>query len=239
MRFGPAPCLANEMSQTGQVIPWWSDLSGPARQALSLTSFAAEAANKSSDLVYDFIVIGAGIAGLAASAHAAMLGYSVLCLEAGPVVGLGATGRNAGILCAGINMPISLAPPHSANGDLWLATARALEETAQWASRADSLIEVQQRGGLGLASSKTAVQRLAQEARQRTAAGLSAHMLGVAEVAAMTGGRLDLTGVMAAICYPREGSVQPLTLLAELASQAKKSRCHYTWWRQRSQRDRE
>jgi glycine/D-amino acid oxidase-like deaminating enzyme len=218
MRFGPAPCLAEESSRTGQIIPWWSDLTEPVREALTLSNLASAKVGQS----YDFIVVGAGIAGLAATEHAARSGYRVLCLEAGPRIGLGATGRNAGILCAGINMPISLAPPDSENGDLWLATARALQETARLASRPDSLLEVTQRGGLGLASSKTAVRRLEQEAKQRTEAGLSAHMLSVSDVKTMTGGRLNLEGVQAAICYPEEGSIQPLTLLAQMASQAKR-----------------
>jgi glycine/D-amino acid oxidase-like deaminating enzyme len=218
MKFSSAPCLNEAVPLTRRQIPWWSDLSEAAQAALQLPALTG------SDIFsenFDLIVVGAGIAGLSAALAAAKLGLSVLCLEAGSTIGLGATGRNAGILCAGINMPIAEAPQGGESGKLWLATAQALSETALAAKQPGSLIRLTQRGGLGLATSKTAVKRLQQEARARTAAGLNAHMLGVSEVEKMSDGRLNLETVQGAICYPDEGNIQPLTLLAQTAADAR------------------
>ncbi|MBU6450800.1 MAG: FAD-dependent oxidoreductase [Cyanobacteria bacterium REEB67] len=218
MKFSSAPCLNEAAPLTRRLIPWWSDLSEAAQAALQIPALA------DGDIFsekFDLIVVGAGIAGLSATLAAAKLGLSVLCLEAGSTIGLGATGRNAGILCAGINMPITEAPQGGESGQLWLATAQALSETALAAKQLGSLIRLTQRGGLGLATSKTAVKRLQQEAKARTAAGLNAHMLGVSEVKKMSDGRLNLEAVQAAICYPDEGNIQPLTLLAQTAADAR------------------
>src|SRR5262249_47707243 len=84
-----------------------------------------------------------------------------------------------------------------------------------------ALVRITQRGGLGLATSTTAVKRLIHEAKARTDAGLNAHMVTPAEVKKMSGGRLNLKGVQTAICYPDEGSIHPLTLLAQFAHDAR------------------
>jgi glycine/D-amino acid oxidase-like deaminating enzyme len=172
---------------------------------------------------YDLIVVGAGVAGLSATLEAAKLGLAVLCLEAGSVIGLGATGRNAGILCAGINMPIARAPQNEDSGKLWLLTAQTLDEMVSQAKRPDSLLAATRRGGLGLATSRTALNRIKQEAKARTKAGLNAHVMDKKDVAKMAGGRLNLKNVQAAICYPDEGSIHPLTLLAQLAFDARRA----------------
>lgn len=208
---------------TGENIPWWLDLNDKARAALALPTRESEPGQYQALLKesYDVIVVGAGVAGLSATCEAARLGMKVLCLEAGPVIGLGATGRNAGILCAGINMPIADAPQDNEAGQLWRETAVTLKEMQAKSEEKGSLVRVTQRGGLGLAKSKTAVNRLIQEARARTEAGLNAHMLTTADLKKMSAGRLNLEAVLAAICYPDEGSIHPLTLLAQLAHDAR------------------
>jgi len=223
MKPSNATCLDQPDILTGAKIPWWADLSQAARAALSLPTPDSdrEACQKILASTYDVIVVGAGVAGLSATLEAARLGLRVLCLEAGPVIGLGATGRNAGILCAGINMPIADAPQDNEAGQLWRQTAITLKEMQAKSEEKGSLVRVTQRGGLGLATSKTAVKRLVQEAKARTDAGLNAHMIDCASVKKMSGGRLNLKGVLGAICYPDEGSIHPLTLLAQLAHDAR------------------
>ena len=223
MKLSAATCLQEPLNSTRDKIPWWQDLNAATRAALTLPSLQNEHGECARILgrEYDVVVVGAGVAGLSATVEATRLGLSVLCLEAGAVIGLGATGRNAGILCAGINMPIAQAPQDAECGQLWRQTAVALKEIQMRSQTKGSLVQVTQRGGLGLARSKTAVKRLVQEAKARTAAGLSAHMIECAEVSRMSGGRLNLRGVEAAICYPDEGSIQPLTLLAQLAQDAR------------------
>jgi glycine/D-amino acid oxidase-like deaminating enzyme len=223
MKLSTASCLEQPEMLTGAKIPWWADLTTGAREALSLPHLTNDPAVCREILSqnFDVIVVGAGVAGLSATGEAARLGLRALCLEAGPVIGLGATGRNAGILCAGINMPIAQAPQDNEAGQLWRQTAVTLKEMQTKSQAKNSLVRVTQRGGLGLATSKTAVKRLIQEAKARTDAGLNAHMLETAEVKKMSDGRLNLKGVLAAICYPDEGSIQPLTLLAQLAQDAR------------------
>ncbi|MBS1988892.1 MAG: FAD-dependent oxidoreductase [Cyanobacteria bacterium SZAS LIN-3] len=222
MKLSAAACLQEPVNETRVKIPWWQDLSTALKQALDLPTAQSEPDLCRNLLAqdWDLIVVGAGVAGLATALEAARLELKVLCLEAGETLGLGATGRNAGIMCAGINMPIALAPQDAESGQLWRQTAVTLKEIQVLAGQKDSLVQVTKRGGLGLARSKTAVKRLEQEARARTAAGLNAHMIDCTEVKKMSGGRLNLEGVQAAICYPDEGSIQPLSLLAQLATDA-------------------
>jgi glycine/D-amino acid oxidase-like deaminating enzyme len=223
MKLSAASCLDEPVNSTREKIPWWSDLSPAAISALNIPCLAEDKALCQKTLLsaFDLIVVGAGVAGLSATLEAARLGLNTLCLEAGPVIGLGATGRNAGILCAGINMPIAQAPQDNEAGQLWRQTAITLTEMQTKSQEAGSILRVIQRGGLGLATSKTAVKRLIHEAKARTEAGLQAHMLETADVKKMSGGRLNLKGVQAAICYPDEGGIHPLTLLAQLASDAR------------------
>ena len=65
--------------------------------------------------------------------------------------------------------------------------------------------------------------RLILEAKARTAAGLNAHMLSRADVDRMSDERINTRDVLAAICYPDEGSVQPLTMLAHIAREAREA----------------
>jgi glycine/D-amino acid oxidase-like deaminating enzyme len=223
MKLSTASCLDEPVNFTRDKIPWWLDLDKAARMALSIPTLESDGTLCQEILActFDVIVIGAGVAGLSATLEAAKLGLKVLCLEAGPVIGLGATGRNAGILCAGINMPIAQAPQDNEAGQLWRQTAITLAEMQAKSQETGSLVRVTQRGGLGLATSKTAVTRLIHEAKARTEAGLKAHMISTADAKKMSGGRLNLKGVQAAICYPDEGSIHPLTLLAQLACDAR------------------
>src|SRR5437660_7677563 len=100
-RYSSTPFLSRRTSD----IPWWDDLSPAALAELEI--------NPIEDLPsedYDVVVVGAGVAGLSAALSASQAGGRVLVLEKETRIGRGATGRNAGILSAGINMGLADLP---------------------------------------------------------------------------------------------------------------------------------
>jgi glycine/D-amino acid oxidase-like deaminating enzyme len=196
--------------------PWGANLNAEARAELALPGVEALPQE-----TVDVAVIGAGVAGLSAALAAAQAGASVVVLEAAQTVGQGATGRNAGILSAGINMGLADAPPGEDGMDMWPTTTRELLALVDEASKPDALLSVLLTGALSLAESPTAAHGLAREARARVALGLRAALWAPARVAEATAGRLNVKSVAAALWLPDEGRIQPLTLLAHLARQAR------------------
>ncbi|HEY7093771.1 MAG TPA: FAD-dependent oxidoreductase, partial [Ktedonobacterales bacterium] len=196
--------------------PWAEEISVEARTELDLPGIEALPASE-----VDVAVIGAGVAGLSAALAAAQAGANVVVLEATQTIGQGATGRNAGILSAGINMGLADAPPGEAGSDMWPATTRELLALVDEASKPDAILSASLTGALSLAESPTAARGLAREARARVALGLRAEIWTPAQVAEATDGRLNVNGVVAALWLPDEGRIQPLTLLAHLARQAR------------------
>src|SRR5437868_2864967 len=107
--------------QTTQQIPWWNDLNPAVHTELELPDIKTLPAQ-----TIDVVVIGGGVAGLSADLSARKAGARVLLLEKASILGYGATGRNAGILSAGINMPLTDLPPESPEAAFWSETARVL-----------------------------------------------------------------------------------------------------------------
>jgi glycine/D-amino acid oxidase-like deaminating enzyme len=196
--------------------PWPKDLSAETRVELELPTIEALP-----QTTVDVAVIGAGVAGLSAALAAAEAGANVLVLEAAPTIGRGATGRNAGILSAGINMGLADAPPGEDGADMWPATTRELLALADEAKKPGAILSASLTGALSLAESPTAARGLAREARARVALGLRAEIWTPAQVVEETEGRLNVQGVAAALWLPDEGRIQPLTLLAHLARLAR------------------
>src|SRR5262249_29915254 len=101
--------------------PWREGLAHEASAALALPSLRTLPAE-----TVDVAVIGGGGAGMSAVWSAADAGARVLLLEAGGALGEGATGRNAGILSAGINMGLADLPPDGPDAAMWPATTKVL-----------------------------------------------------------------------------------------------------------------
>lgn len=196
--------------------PWHEALEESVRTQLALPDIRDVAVGR-----IDVLVIGAGIAGLCAAVAASAMGARTLVLEAGPAMGQGATGRNAGILSAGINMGLADLPAESPDREMWPATTRELLTIVEQASQRDALVRASLTGSLSLAESPTAARHLEREARARAALGLRAEMWDAAGVARKTAGRLRTDTVVAALWLPEEGRIQPLTLLAQRAREAR------------------
>lgn len=196
--------------------PWREDLTERTRSHLRLDAVTDMVVREA-----DVVVIGAGVTGLSAAIAARAAGAAVLVLEAAERIGVGATGRNAGILSAGVNMPLADLRADDPLRVMWPETTRLLLELIEEAQRPDSLVVAARTGAVSLAERPSAARHLAREARARTEAGLRAEMWTPAHISEATDGRLDTRGVVAALWLPDEGRIHPLTLLAHLARQAR------------------
>ncbi len=201
-----------------KVIPWWNDLAPN-----SIRELALPADTNIPSYIVDVAVIGAGVAGLSAALSARTAGAQVIVLEKEAWVGYGATGRNAGILSAGINMSLSDLPLENSGYALWTETTQTLLSLIEDAAQPDSLLHAHLTGAVSLAESKNAARLLAREARARVAAGLRADLWTAEQVAELTAGRLNVASVLSALWLPDEGRLHPLTLLAHLTRQARRS----------------
>ncbi len=201
---------------TRNAAPWLDGLSERVLRQLQLDTVESLTAREA-----DVVVIGAGVAGLNAALAAREAGADVLVLEAAPTIGHGATGRNAGILSAGVNMPLADLPKESPLRAMWPATTRLLLEIVAEASKPDALIAASRTGSLSLAERPSAARHLAREAKARTEAGLRAEMWTPAQVADATAGRLNTQSLVGALWLPDEGRLHPLTLLAHHARAAR------------------
>lgn len=199
-----------------QHIPWWQDISVHVRAELDLEPPGAWKRRR-----VDVVVIGGGVAGLSAALSAQSAGAQVLLLEAAAGLGLGATGRNAGILSAGINMGVADLDPAGPEARFWPETTEALLGLVAEARGEGSLLQAHLSGALSLAESAHAARTLAREVRARTALGLRAELWTAEQVLEYTDGRLNARGVTRAMWLPDEGRIHPLTLVAELARAAR------------------
>ncbi|HVU69288.1 MAG TPA: FAD-dependent oxidoreductase [Ktedonobacteraceae bacterium] len=197
-------------------IPWWRDVSADVRAQLRLEPLAVDGR-----CMVDVVVIGGGVAGLSAALGARAAGAEVLVLEATAGLGRGATGRNAGILSAGVNMGMANLDPRGDAARFWPETTRVLLDLVAESRRAGSLLQANLTGSLSLAESAHAARELAREVKARVALGVKAELWSAEQVAERTGGRLNTRHIQRAMWLPDEGRIHPLTLLAHLARKAR------------------
>ncbi len=202
-----------------QEAPWPDKLPAHIRPLLDLPNLALLPPASVQKL--DIVIVGAGVTGLSAARAAASSGARVLVLEAGNRLGLGASGRNAGIVSVGANLGLSDLPPDSPAASLWPETTEVASSLFQAAAQPEAILQARQTGALSLATEQEEVDWLTREAEVRRAAGLRAEVWTAAQVAEKTEGRLNLRSVQAALWLPDEGRAYPLTVLAHLAEQAR------------------
>jgi len=136
------------------------------------------------------------------SAAAAQAGGKTLLLERAPLIGVGATGRNAGILSASINTPLGSLPKGSPAAALWGQTVQAAAELVREAAREGSLLQAKTTGAISLAKSPTAGKRLSKEKKVLQGHGFNAELISRQDA-------LAVSGEIGAHCQLQRLSCQP------------------------------
>lgn len=160
------------------------------------------------DVTADVVVIGGGFTGVSAAWHLAARGASVVLLEAA-TVGFGGSGRNVGLVNAGL-----WTPPDGVEEKLGAAAGAALNDMlAEGPQLVFDLIEAQQirceavRGGtLHCAHSAAGFRDLQARHAQQEARGAPVKLLDAAETARRTGS----PAYHGALWDGRAGTIQPL-----------------------------
>jgi glycine/D-amino acid oxidase-like deaminating enzyme len=215
------PKLGNTASVTSDA-PWPSTVSDRVKNDLVLPKLEQDSPLEE---LYDLAIVGGGIAGLSTARAAAARGARVILLERAPRLACGASGKNAGILGAGVNTPLVNMPKDSPAMALWRSTSDMVMRLYSLAANDKNALIAKNIGALSLAKSETASKRLVRECRARNAAGLNAEIITKAKSADLTFDLLDLHDVQCALFLPDEGRINPWTLLAYFAREARKYGC--------------
>lgn len=172
----------------------------------------------SRDMDVDLVVIGGGFTGTSAALEAARNGASVCLLEA-ETIGYGGSGRNVGLVNAGLWLP-----PDTIIGQLGDTAGNKLIDTLgngpgdvfALIEREGIECEATRRGTLHLAHSTAGFSDLEQRWRQGNRHGAPLSLLDTEETARRTG-----TNVFAGALFdPRAGTIQPLAYCRGLARAA-------------------
>ena len=167
----------------------------------------------------DVLVIGAGYTGLSAALHLAEKGVSVVVLEAAGV-GFGGSGRNAGLINAGIWMnPDCVAEVHGAQQarDFNLALRDSPRQVFDLVERLQLRCDALRCGTIHVAHSRAGLSYLQDRCRQLQDLGASAQMIDAERSVELTGSPAYRYG---GILHPDAGTIQPLSYARELARAA-------------------
>ncbi|WP_240335600.1 NAD(P)/FAD-dependent oxidoreductase [Pseudotabrizicola algicola] len=166
----------------------------------------------------DLAVIGGGFTGLAAALEARRHGASVCVLEA-QTVGHGGSGRNVGLVNAGLWLPPEavIARMGPTGGKRLIDTlAEAPQRVFDLIAREGIDCEATRNGTLHLAHAPAGLRDLQERYRQGRAHGAPLRLLDAAETARRTGSR----AFHGALFDPRAGTIQPLSYARGLARAA-------------------
>jgi glycine/D-amino acid oxidase-like deaminating enzyme len=201
--------------------PWWKDVASKVLQELPLEdSSNFNTAHHKLDLV----IIGGGIAGLSAAVAAAERGLQTVVLEASSVLGQsGATGRSAGIISAGVNMPLHQLAPTSAGIVLWKETVIRAKELLREENNPNSLLQVKRTGSYDLATTKAAANRHRLEKVAMDKLGIECELVTASDFAVASSDYVRTDEVHCGLYFPDSGWLHPLSLLAFMANKARKA----------------
>lgn len=180
---------------------------------------ASDARPLDRDLAVDLVIVGGGFTGTSAALAAAERGASVCLLEA-EIVGHGGSGRNVGLVNAGLWLP-----PDTIIEQIGERQGRRLIEIlADAPRRVFEIIERQgidceasRHGTLHLAHSKSGLRDLEERHRQGRNYGAPVELLDAAETARRTGTK----AYHGSLLDPRAGTIQPFAYCRGLARAAR------------------
>lgn len=185
-------------------------------RATALETFTAPPLD--ADRTVDLAIIGGGFTGCAAALQAARQGATVCLLEA-ETIGHGGSGRNVGLVNAGLWLPPDTV--RAQMGDA--AGTRLLTTLAEAPARVFALIdresidcEPTRNGTLHLAHAPKGLADLTERHRQGRAMGAPLDLLDATETTRRTGS----TAFHGALFDPRAGTIQPLAYVRGLARAA-------------------
>jgi glycine/D-amino acid oxidase-like deaminating enzyme len=181
---------------------WWDDTTFPTLGESPLPVSA------------DVVVVGAGFTGLAAAARLGSHGLHAVVVDSG-AIGEGASGRNAGMVHAGVRRDLTfLERKHGAAGRaLHDASVEAYSFVAQTAAAAAPDAMYSQSGWLHLAHRESRMSGLRTEAAERQRIGESTVMLERADLESETPGR----GFFGGMLTDNGASIHPARYLTGLA----------------------
>lgn len=171
------------------------------------------------DAIADLAIIGGGFTGCSAALHAAEAGASVRLMEA-ETIGHGGSGRNVGLVNAGLWMPPDLVEAklgREAGAKLNAILAAAPELVFSLIERHAIACEATRAGTLHCAHSAAGFAELEARFRQQSARNAPVALLGEAETAARTG----TSAYRGALFDARAGTIQPLAYCRGLAGAAR------------------
>lgn len=185
-------------------------------RASSRETFSA--APVSGDAACDLVILGGGFTGCAAALAAARDGASVCLLEA-QTIGHGGSGRNVGLVNAGLWLPpetVTAQMGAEAGGRLVSVLSEAPARVFDLIAREGIDCEATRNGTLHLAHAPQGMRDLAERHRQGVAIGAPLHLLDRDETLRRTGS----TAFHGALFDPRAGTIQPLAYVRGLARAA-------------------